>query len=318
MGRGGKRGSVLSHLNPAIVWLLAAFAIAAAAVAAFALVRPGSGTPVGPAEEWVTAAPVEEIEERYVLYLQEHELFVLTMATVPEGFIALSAWRPPEEDGGEPRRVLYCTLSNLFENEHGDVYDRAGQPFEVEWWDEPMPRIRLRVRNGVVEVAPTRVIENDLDRFGGPHGPPCGEWGDVEEGPQGYALATDAPARENRATIHPTRLKVGQRAELHFAPGRQISGLRWDLYRLEENRLWHWRGLLVAGPGYESYFDLAPIDPGGGIDDIGFGGDYSVDIEIPKLDPGTYRIATSSIKGGSKPVHERMVWHYADFEVVPD
>jgi len=317
MGRGGKRGSVFSHLNPATVSLLAALAVAAAGAAVFVLVRSGSGTPVGPAEEWVTVAPVEEIEERYVVYLQEHELFVLTMATVPKGFLALSAWVPAEEDGGEPRRMLFCTLSNRFENEYGDVYDRAGQPPEVTWWDEPMPRIGLRVRNGMVEVAPTRVIENELDRFGGPHGPPCGEWGDVEEGPQGYALTTDAPARENRARIHPTRLKVDQRAELHFASG-PASGLRWDLYRLEENGLWHWRGILVGGPGYKTYFDLAPLDPGGGIDDIGFGFSYSIDIRIPKLDPGTYRLATHSVRDGSRPVHERVEWHYADFEVIPD
>jgi len=278
----------------------------------------GSDTPAAPAKEWVVAAPVEEIEERYVVYLQEHELFVLTLDSVPKGFIALSAWSSAEEDGGEPRRMLFCTLSNHFENEHGDVYDRAGQPPEVEWWAGPMPRIGLRVRNGVVEVAPTRVIENDLDRFGGPHGPPCGEWGDVEEGPRGYALATDAPVKENRARIHPTRLKVDQRAELHFAPGRQTSGLTWNLFRLEENGVWHWRGILVGGPGYETYFDLAPLDPGGGIDDIGFGGSYSVDIQIPRLDPGTYRILTYSLGGGSRPVDERTEWHYADFEVIPD
>lgn len=285
---------------------------------AFVLVRSGSDTPVGPVEEWVTVAPVEEIEERHILYVQERELFVLNTDAVPEGFIALSAWRPAEEDGGEPRRMLYCTLSALFENEHGDVYDRAGQPPEVKWWDEPMSRVGLRVRNGMVEVAPTRVIENDLDRLGGPRLPPCGEWGDVEEGPPGYALSTDAPARENRATIHPTRLKAGQRAELRFASGRQTSGLRWDLYRLDENGLWRWLGIFVGGPGYESYFDLAPLDPGGGIDDIGFGGDYSVDLEIPELDPGNYRIATYSLKGGRRPVDERVRWHYADFKVIPD
>lgn len=82
--------------------------------------------------------------------------------------------------------------------------------------------------------------------------------------------------------------------------------------------LWQWQGLLVAGPGYESYFDLAPLDPGGGIDDIGFRGTYSVDIRIPKLDPGTYRLATYSLKGGNKPASEREAWHYTDFEVVSD
>jgi hypothetical protein len=315
MGRGGKRGSAFSHLNPAIVWLLAALAVAAAA-AEFVLVRSGSDTPAGPAEEWVTVAPVEEIEERSVVYVLEHELFVVTMVTVPEGFIALSAWIPAQMGGGGPRRMLYCTLSNRFENKHRDVYDRAGHPLEGQSI-ESMSRIPLRVRNGVVEVAPTRATRNDLDRGTYSNGPPCGEWGDVEEGPQGFALATDAPAGENRARIHPTRLKVGQRAELHFARG-PASGLRWDLYRLEENGLWHWRGILVGGPGYESYFDLAPLDPGGGIDDIAFGFSYSIDIKIPKLDPGTYRIATYSLKGGSRPVHERVEWHYADFDVIPD
>jgi len=306
-----------SSRNPASVWLPAAVAVAAIVVGAFVLIRSGSGTPVRPADEWVTAAPVEEIEERYVVYVQEHELFVMTMATVPKGFVALSASIPAQMGGGGPRKMLYCTLSNLFENEHGDVYDMAGHPLDGES-GEPMSRIPLRVRNGVVEVAPMRVIRNDLDRFGGPNGPPCGEWGGVEEGPKGYAFATDAPARENRARIHPTRLKVGQGAELHFAPGRQSSGLSWGLHRLEDNGLWHWRGILVGGPGYESYFDLAPLDPSGGIDDIAFGGKYSVDIQIPKLDPGTYRLATHSVRGGSRPVYERTEWHHADFEVIPD
>ena len=111
-------------------------------------------------------------------------------------------------------------------------------------------------------------------------------------------------------------MKVGQRAELHFARG-PASGLSWGLYRLEENGLWQWRGILVGGPGYETYFDLAPLDPGGGIDDIAFGFSYSIDIQIPKLDPGTYRIATYSLKGGSRlPMDEREEWHYADFEVI--
>ena len=197
------------------------------------------------------------------------------------------------------------------------MFDRAGHPFEGAS-GASMSRIAPRVSDGVVEVAPTRLAENDLERGSYFRGPPCGEWGDVEEGPPGYALATDAPAGETRASIDPTRLRVGQYAELHFAPGRQTSGLRWDLYRLEEKRLWHWRGLLVAGPGYESYFDLPPLDEGGGIDDIGFGGSYSVDIEIPKLDPGTYRLATYSLRNRSRPAHEREVWHYTDFEVIGD
>ncbi|MGI8774605.1 MAG: hypothetical protein ACR2KQ_06275 [Actinomycetota bacterium] len=298
-----------------MVWLLAALAVALAAVATFALERPGSDMPVPPAEEWVTVASVEEVE-RDVLYVPEHELFVSTMSPVPEGFIALSAWTPAEEDGGEPRRMLYCTQSNLFENQHGDVYDRVGHELEGR---ERMSRIPLRVRVGMVEVIPTRLDRNDLDRGTFAVGPPCGEWGDVEEGPPGYALATDAPAEENKATIRPTRLKAGQRAEIHFSPGRQISGLRWDLYRLEDTGLWMWRGLFVGGPGRKSYFDLPPIDPGGGIDDVGIGGIYSIDARIPEeLEPGNYRIATYTLKGGRKPVEERIVWHYADFKVVPD
>jgi hypothetical protein len=313
--RRDERGSAFSHLNPATLWLLAALAVAAAVAAAFVLVRSGSGTPAGPAKKWVAVGSLEEIEGRDVVYEQEHELFVLTMVAEPEGFVALSARIPAEMGGGGPRRVLYCTLSNLFENEHGDVYNRAGHLFDGQAGAE-MSRIPLRVRNGVVEVAPTRATRNDLDRATYSTGPPCGEWGDVKEGPQGYALATDAPASENRARIQPTRLKVGQRAELHFARG-PASGLRWDLYRLEENGLWQWRGILVGGPGYKTYFDLAPLDPGGGIDDIAFGFRYSIDIQIPKLDPGTYRLATHSVDGGSRPVHERTDWHYADFEVVP-
>lgn len=313
---GDNRGGFFSHLNRTMVWLAVAL-VAAAATAAFVLIRSGSGTPVEPPNPWVTATTVEEMKERHVVYVEEHELFVATLVSVPDGFVALSARAPAEEEDGEGQRMLYCTLSNLFENDHGKVFDRAGHAFE-ETSRESLARIPLRVRDGVVEVAPRRATENDLDRGTYAHGPPCGEWGNVEEGPPGFALATDAPARENRATIRPTRLKADQRAELHFAPGPQSSGLRWDLYRLGEDGLWQWEGLFVGGPGYEPYFDLAPLDPGGGIDDIGFGGDYSIDLQIPALEPGTYRIATYSLKGGDRPVRERYVWHYADFEVMPD
>lgn len=277
---------------------------------------PSSNPPdAGPTQEWVRAATVEEVEERHVLYVQEHGLFVATMSSVPEGFVALSAWAPTDEENPEQRRMLYCTLSNLFENGHGDVFDRAGHALDPAS-RASMARIPLRVSDGTIEVAPVRATRNDLDRGTFAQGPPCGEWGDVEEGPPGYALATEAPAEENRATIRPTRLKPGQRAELRFAPRQQTSGLRWDLYRSEENGLWRWHGLFVGGPGYKPYFDLPPIDPGGGIDDIGFGGVYSMDIRIPKLDPGTYRIVTSSLMRGSKPAHKRIRWHYAEFEVI--
>lgn len=315
MGASNKRGRTFLAVNRATAGVLAVV-VAVVAIVALVVIHSGSEAPIRSGDGWVTVGSVEEVEEPSVLYLKEHELFVATTATVPEGFVALSAWTPATEDGDEPRRLLYCTLSNLFETQHGDLYDRAGHPLE-ETSRASMSRIPLRVRDGVVEVAPARAARNDLDRGTYFHGPPCGQWGEVVEGPSGYALTTDAPAGASRVTIRPARLKAGQRAKLRFSPGRRISGLRWDLYQLDDG-LWQWRGLLVAGPGYESYFDLAPLDPGGGIDDIGFRGTYSVHIRIPKLDPGAYRLATNSLTGGSKPVHERTEWHYADFEVVSD
>lgn len=297
-------------------WVLSVVAAALVVVAAsFLLIRSGSDTPTEPTEGWVTAGTVEEIEKRYVVYDEEHELFVATYGPGTQEFIALSARHTAEDDRAERRRMLFCTFSGMFENEYGDVYDRTGHPLEGVS-GSPMSQIPVRVRDGAVEVDPSRFIENDLDRFGGPHGPPCGEWGEVEEGPPGYALATEAPAGENQASIDPRRLRANERAKLHFAPGRQAAGLRWDLYRLDEEGLWQWRGILVAGPGYDSHFDIAPLE-GDGIDDIGFGGRYSMDIEIPKLEPGSYRLATNSIGGRLRaPIHERYEWHYADFEVV--
>lgn len=272
-----------------------------------------SGAPVRPANEWVPAASVNEIKGREVVYVAEHEVFVSEWSG-PNGFMALSALRPTHEDADEPTRMLYCTLSNLFENQDGERFDRAGHALDES--GASMARIPVRVRGEVVEVAPSRATENDLEQATYFSGPPCGGWGDVVEGPPGYALATDAPPEENRASISPTRVKVGQRAELHFAPGRQAAGLRWDLYRVDEDGLWQWRGVLVAGPGYESYFDLPPLDRS--IDDIGFDGRYSMDIEIPKLAPGTYRLATESIENWRSANNDRYVWHYADFEVVDD
>lgn len=42
-----------------------------------------------------------------------------------------------------------------------------------------------------------------------------------------------------------------------------------------------------------------------------------MDIKIPKLEPGTYRLATYSVMDGREDLslEQRKVWHYADFEV---
>lgn len=141
-------------VNRATAGVLAIVA-AVGAVAALVVIRSGPYAPIRSGDGWVTVGSVEEVEERSVLYLKEHELFVATTATVPEGFVALSAWTPATEDGDEARRLLYCTLSNLFENQHGDLYDRAGHPLE-ETSRASLSRIPLRVRDGVVEVAPAR------------------------------------------------------------------------------------------------------------------------------------------------------------------
>ena len=305
-----------SSRNPATVWLLAALAVAAVVAGVLMLVRSGSGTPVGPAEEWVTVGSVEEIEERDVVYVQEHDLFVATMVAEPEGFVALSAWIPAQMGGGGLRRMLYCTLSNGFENDTGTCTtgpDICSMASRVQ---------RCLASHCEYETGWSRLL---------PRVPPATIW-TVAPIPPGHRVARGAMSKKDRKDsrsrrmllrerikrgLHPTRLKVGQRAELHFARG-PASGLSWGLYRLEENGLWQWRGILVGGPGYETYFDLAPLDPGGGIDDIAFGFSYSIDIQIPKLDPGTYRLATHSVRGGSRPVYERTEWHHADFEVIPD
>lgn len=260
--------------------------------------------------EWVTAGSVREIRERYVVYVEDHEVFVLTMG---DKFIGLSAWSPIEDDEGDRQRMLFCTLSNLFESADGPTYTRTGTRLD-EFSRERMSSVAVRTRDGVVEIAPERISTNDSDPFSGAAGPPCGEWGPVVEGPPGFALASEAPPEEIKASLQPAQVEVGQHAKLRFAPGH-TSGLRWDVFRFDGD-VWLWHGILVAGPGYTSRFGIVPLaEEVGGIDDIGFGGSYAMNLKIPELQPGKYRLATYALRGGKKPSEEREVWHYADFEV---
>lgn len=236
----------------AVLGAVAGLALFVFAASAWFLTRQESPAEVVAKDDWVTVGSVEEVKERSVVYVEDHQVFVVQMGK--EGFIALSAWAPSPAADGERHRMLFCTLSNLFESEEGGVFARNGALLESRL--DGMPSVELRIREQMVEIAPKQVSTNNSEPFGGAAGPPCGEWGPVVEGPSGFALASDAPPDENKASLQPARVKAGEHAELHFAPGRQTSGLRWDLYHFEDP-LWRWAGILVAGPGYTSYFDLA-------------------------------------------------------------
>lgn len=293
----------------ALVATLSGLFVLFVAASGFFLIRSEPSTEVVTKDEWVSVGTYKEIRQRSVLYVEDHQVFVVRMG---KDLIALSAWVPnPSADGGRDR-MLYCTMSNLFENEQGDVFDRSGALLESR--QDGMPRVGLRIREQTVEIAPDQISPNESEPVEGSSGPSCGEWGPVVEGPAGFALASEAPPQENKASLHPPRVEVGERAELRFAPGRHTSGLRWDVYRFV-GALWQWHGILVAGPGYESRFDIAPLG-NTGIDDIGFGGSYTMELKIPKLEPGRYRLVTSAITNERNlSVEERTVWHYADFEV---
>jgi hypothetical protein len=137
--------------------------------------------------------------------------------------------------------------------------------------------------------------------------------------PQGAGYVSGAVARNSDISMHPARVRVGDRAQLRVARSRATWGLPWILELLEEGEgdtRWEWAGNLKAGPGKQWEAEFYIGHAGGAYEDIGFGGPASIDLVIPKLEAGRYRLGQEFIRPGREPLEERLVWHFAEFEVI--
>jgi hypothetical protein len=118
-------------------------------------------------------------------------------------------------------------------------------------------------------------------------------------------------------SIRPEQASVGELVELriHRTPG--LYGLDWVIER-SKGSAWEFFGVLVVGPGKpweKERFYLEP-NPQVGINDIGFHGPASIELEIPELEAGMYRLVQGFIRQGPGSIEKRTETHAAEFEVV--
>ncbi len=100
---------------------------------------------------WIEVAPQAELQEEGVIYLSDHGVFLVHG---PERPVALSALSPHGDE-----LVKFCRSSQMFEAPgHGEKFDRFGHYFGGPA-PRSMDRVAVRVRDGIVEIAPARVTE---------------------------------------------------------------------------------------------------------------------------------------------------------------
>ena len=129
------------------------------------------------------------------------------------------------------------------------------------------------------------------------------------------AQAGEAIAEDTVISVHPPRVRAGSRAQLRVERSRAGWGLPWVLERAE-GAAWEWVGNLKAGPGRQWKAEFSIGHTGGMYEDIGFSGPASIDLKIPKLESGRYRLGQEFIRPGRDPLEDRLVWHYTEFEVI--
>jgi hypothetical protein len=119
-------------------------------------------------------------------------------------------------------------------------------------------------------------------------------------------------------SVRPQQVRSGDEMKLVVEDPPGIRGLRWDLEHQTGNR-WQPVGFFKVGVGkqWASQFYFKGDTPGGVIEDIGFTGTDVMDVVVPSLDLGTYRVGTDFLRQGKGSVEKRTEWHYAQFEVVP-
>jgi hypothetical protein len=132
---------------------------------------------------------------------------------------------------------------------------------------------------------------------------------------EGVVAPGDDIARRTALSVQPARVHVGDQAQFSVERRPGFWGLGWHLERKGDSS-WGWVGNLKAGPGKQWNPEFFIGHPGDGIEDIGFRGPFSLTIEIPKLEAGRYRLGQEFDGRGRDPQEERLVWHFAEFEVI--
>jgi hypothetical protein len=132
---------------------------------------------------------------------------------------------------------------------------------------------------------------------------------------EGVVQPGDDIAEHSALSVHPARVQVGDQAQFSVERRPGFWGLGWQLERKGDSS-WGWVGNLKAGPGkkWKPEFFIGHL--GDGVEDIGFGAPFSLTLEIPKLEAGRYRLGQEFLRRGREPVEERLVWHFAEFEVI--
>jgi nitrite reductase/ring-hydroxylating ferredoxin subunit len=108
---------------------------------------------------WVNVGPASDIRSAKVTYVPRQQVFVVSDG---RRLVAFSAVSPHQGNLGNKsfesivERVLYCDTNETFvEQLHGSSWDSRGR-----YVDGPAPRgltmVELRIREGRVEVAPSR------------------------------------------------------------------------------------------------------------------------------------------------------------------
>lgn len=120
-------------------------------------------------------------------------------------------------------------------------------------------------------------------------------------------------------SLDPARVHPGDSAQLLVRQAPGTWGLAWTLERREDDSSpWEKVGLLVAGPGDEwpSHFFLGTEADSVFIPDIGFTSSAEIPLQIPELEPGSYRLGQRFIRDQGSTPSEREEWHYAEFDVL--
>lgn len=145
--------------------------------------------------------------------------------------------------------------------------------------------------------------------------------GEVEPDPSAEPSPTETPEAEPEliddgvVSIRPKRVRPGDTMTIVIRNPPGFYGLGWYLDRQDESE-WTYIGGFRAGPPGQwkdhafNRFYFLPRWRNVGLEDIGFAGNDSIDLKVPRLEPGTYRIA------GSFLVKREDEWHVDVFEVI--
>jgi hypothetical protein len=129
--------------------------------------------------------------------------------------------------------------------------------------------------------------------------------------------ASPIPHDDEVVSIRPEQAGVGDLVELRIDRTPGSYGLHWVIERSRDSS-WEFFGHLVVGPGeaWENEKFYLPPNLRGGYADIGFNNPASMELEIPELEAGRYRLVQNFLRQGTGSIEKRTETHAAEFEVV--